>query len=250
MASEWLKLRSVSSTYYALGFAAMTVVLGAVWTLYVSGLAEERGITRAAAPEVGFLPLVQMSLAVLGVLAFTSEQVNGMIRTSLTVVPRRGTLLLAKAAVVGAVTLGASTAILVCTYAVSRLIAGDRPLGFNASPLADDLPMLGGSILSVTVLALVGLGFGAAVRSTAAGITGVVGLLFVLPGLVVYLPEPWNFRVGALLLTNLVPQIADDHISRRLGAGVLSPAAAVAVLIAYAVVALAVGFAVLRRRDA
>ncbi|WP_219459814.1 hypothetical protein [Nonomuraea rhizosphaerae] len=140
--SEWLKLRSVTSTYHALGVAALTVVLGMAWTFYVSGLADERGSLRAAAPEQGFLPLIQISLAVLGVLAITTEQASGMIRTSLTVVPNRGTLLLAKAGVVAAVTFVAANSIIVLTYVTSRLIAGDRQLRFNKTPLADDLPML------------------------------------------------------------------------------------------------------------
>jgi hypothetical protein len=250
LSSEWLKLRSVTSTYHALGVAALTVVLGMIWTFYVSGLADERGSLRAAAPEQGFLPLIQISLAVLGVLAITAEQGSGMIRTSLTVVPKRGNLLLAKAGVVAALTFVAANSIIILTYVTSRVIAGDRHLQFNESSLANDLPMLLASGLSVTVLALVGLGLGVATRSTAGAIVSVVSLLFVLPGIANYLPAPWNTRVAALMLPNLVPQIADQRLSRRLGDGFLPPWAALAVLVTYAIVALAAGFYLFRRRDA
>ncbi|GAA3138462.1 hypothetical protein [Nonomuraea salmonea] len=87
LASEWLKLRSVRSTYYALGAAALMVVLGIGWTLYVRDLAGVRGTLSAAAPEQGILPLLQISLAVLGVLAITSEYATGLIRTSLVTAP-------------------------------------------------------------------------------------------------------------------------------------------------------------------
>jgi hypothetical protein len=56
--------------------------------------------------------------------------------------------------------------------------------------------------------------------------------------------------VASLLLPNLVPQIAGDRLSSRLGDGLLSPGVAFMALISYALVALAVGFSFLKRRDA
>lgn len=250
LSSEWLKLRSVTSTYHAMGAAALMMVLGIVWTLYVSGLADERGSLRAAAPEQGFLPLVQMSLALLGVLAITSEYATGMIRTSLAVVPRRGILLMAKAGVIGLATFATASFILLVTYSASRLIASGHRLGFNESSVTDDLPMLFASGASVVALALVGLGLGAAIRSTAGAVVSVATLLFILPGVVNYLPEPWNTRIATLLLPNLVPQLAGQRLSSRLGDGLLPPWAALVALLAYPAVALAIGFYLLKRRDA
>ncbi|GAA3169274.1 ABC transporter permease [Nonomuraea roseoviolacea] len=250
ISSEWLKLRSVASTYYALGAAGLMVVLGVVWSVYASGLADERGSVRAAAPEEGFLPLVQISLAVIGVLAITAEHATGMIRTSLTVVPRRGVLLFAKTAVVTVVTFAAATAIIMTTYAVSRLLAGERRLGFNESSFAEDVPTLLAAGLSVTVLAIVGLGLGAAVRSTAGALVSVVSLLFVLPGIANYLPAPWNTRIAAFMLPNLTPQLTGERLSRRLGDGILPPWAALLALLAYAAVALGAGLHMLSKRDA
>ncbi|MEV4396130.1 ABC transporter permease [Nonomuraea sp. NPDC049607] len=247
--AEWLKLRSVTSTWRAMGAAALMAVLGVVWTIYVSGLADERGTLQAAAPEQGFLPLLQMSLTVLGVLAITSEYATGMIRASLTVVPRRGTLLLAKAVVVGLATLTAGHVILLVTYSASRLIADNHRLGFNETSLTDDVPMLLAAGISVTALALVGLGLGVATRSTAGAITSVVALLFILPGVVGYLPAPWNTRAASLLLPNLVPQLVGDRLSSRLGDGLLPPWAALLALLAYPATALGAGFILLKRRD-
>ncbi|MFI6181938.1 ABC transporter permease subunit [Nonomuraea sp. NPDC051191] len=232
-----------------MGAAALMAVLGVVWTIYVSGLADERGTLQAAAPEQGFLPLLQMSLTVLGVLAVTSEYATGMIRASLTVVPRRGTLLLAKAVVVGLATLTAGHVILLVTYSASRLIADNHRLGFNETSLTDDVPMLLAAGISVTALALVGLGLGVATRSTAGAITSVVALLFILPGVVGYLPAPWNTRAASLLLPNLVPQLVGDRLSSRLGDGLLPPWAALLALLAYPATALGAGFILLKRRD-
>ncbi|MEV5495147.1 ABC transporter permease [Nonomuraea fuscirosea] len=250
LSSEWVKLRSVTSTFHTIGAAAAMVVLGIAWTVYVAALADERGMLRAAAPEEGFLPLVQMSLAVLGVLTITSEHATGMIRTSLVTVPRRSTLFLAKAGIVALATLVTAMSVLLLTYVTSRLIAGERHLGFNESAFTDDLPMLLASGLSVTALALVGLGLGAAMRSTAGALVSVVSLLFVLPGVINYLPPPWNTRIAALLLPNLVPQIASERMSSRLGDGYLPPWAALAVLFAYPLITLTIGYYALKRKDA
>ncbi|WP_219416095.1 ABC transporter permease [Pseudonocardia nigra] len=254
LASEWVKLRSVRSTHHALGVAALVAVLGAGWAYYVGTVwdgrdAAGRAAFGAAAPEEGFLPLLQVGLAVLGVLAITAEYATGTICTSVTAVPARHRLLAAKTAVVAATAFSASAAVLLVTWGLSRWIAGDRTLGFNAAPLAAELPALLASALSVTVLAIVGLGLGAVTRSTAGAITAVVGLLFVLPGVGAYLPAPWNTRLSSFLLPELVPQIVGERLSRRLGDGVLPPMVALAGLIAYAVVALGAAAIVLARRD-
>nr|SBO93368.1 putative ABC transporter transmembrane protein [Nonomuraea gerenzanensis] len=130
------------------------------------------------------------------------------------------------------------------------MIAEGRHLGFNETPFTEGLPTLLASGLSATALALVGLGVGAAVRSTAGAIMSVVTLLFVLPGVANYLPAPWNTRVATFLFPNLVPQMADQRLSSRLGDGFLPPWAALGVLLTYPLVALAVGYYELKRRDA
>jgi hypothetical protein len=56
--------------------------------------------------------------------------------------------------------------------------------------------------------------------------------------------------VASLLLPNLVPQIAGDRLSSRLGDGLLPPGVAFVALISYALVALVVGLYFLKRRDA
>ncbi|GGS68018.1 ABC transporter permease [Planobispora rosea] len=255
LSSEWLKLRSVRSTHHALGAAAAIVLLGAVWTYYVGTVWDgrdpaARAAFRAAAPEDGFLPFLQMVLGVLGVLAITSEYATGMVRTSLVAVPDRRRLFLAKTGVLTVLTLVVGHAVLLATYAVSRIIAGERTMGFNAGPFTADLPLLLAAGLSVTVLALFGLGMGTVTRSTAGGVASVAVLLFVLPGVAGVLPEPWNTRVFALFPIALVRQIAGDPVATQAGAGALPPLVALAVLAGYAVVAVAAGMVSFTRRDA
>jgi hypothetical protein len=255
LSSEWLKLRSVRSTHYALGVSALMVVCGGVWAYYAGTVWDGRDPAwrasfRAAAPEQGFLPFVQIALTVVGVLVITAEYGTGTIRSSLTAVPARTKLVLAKASVVAATALVAAYLFLFATYALGRIIVGERTMGFTAGSFTDDLPMLLASGLSVSVLALVGLGLGALTRSTAGGIVAVVGLLFVLPGVANFLPEPWNTRALSLLPQSLVLQIAGEPLSTRAGDGLFSPVVALIVLVGYGVIGVAVGMLALQRRDA
>ncbi|GAA0841422.1 ABC transporter permease [Streptosporangium amethystogenes subsp. fukuiense] len=258
-AAEWLKLRTVRSTWYVLAAVAFFVVLSAVFTLYVGslwdGLPPEGRLTlRAARPEQIILMPVQICMAVLGVLSFTSEYATGMARTSFTVLPRRGVVLAARAAVVAAVAFTVGQASGFIAFFASRLIIGARPIPGFGTPLAQEFPKIFAGGLSVLVLAMVGLGAGAVLRSTAGAITAVVVYLYVLPRFVLLLPDPWNARIGSVLLEDLTVQaVGEPPLAVGLGdatAGIgLSPPAALAVMSLYVVVALAAAAVALTRRD-
>jgi hypothetical protein len=227
--AEWVKLRSVRSTYYVLGVAVLIVVLAALLTLqgvsFWDGASPEMKARFKAIPiEEYFLPFVQLVVGVLGVLAITSEYATGMIGTSLVAVPRRGVMLAGKATVVAATTLAAGTAVVFAIFIASRVIIGDRPFPNHTAPLTAKWPLLAGMGLSVMMIALVGLGLGTLMRSTAGGIVSVVGLTFVLPAVASYLPEPWRSRIGEVMPPNLPAELAG-----RLGGAVSSGPSAVAV---------------------
>ncbi|MDP9867738.1 MULTISPECIES: ABC transporter permease [Streptosporangium] len=252
LAAEWLKLRSVRSTWYVLGLVALAVPVAAFLALQGvngwDGLPPERR-TRFQAPPVEqvLLPLVQLCMGVLAVLSITSEYATGTIRASLAAVPRRRRVLAGKAVVVAGISLLGGLLFLAGAFAAGRAVVGDRPLspGYVTPPEAE-IPMLLASGLSVAVVALVGLGLGAVLRSAAGAIVTVSALLFVLPVVAALLPAPWGGRAGSVLLPDLAGQLV-DHPS---AVGDLPPLGALAVLAAYVVAALGAGAAVLTRRDA
>jgi ABC-2 type transport system permease protein len=237
IASEWLKIRSVRSTYYVLAAAASAVLLGALLAVgqvaeWNSASPESRAGFRDGDIGIVVLPLAQFCLAALGALAITAEYGTGMIRTSLVAVPRRASLLAGQAPIVAAVTLACGQAVAFATFAVGRMIIGDR---HNAPvpSVPDAIPALLGSGLVMMVCGLVGLGLGAVIRSTAGTFIALSALLFVLPMSAQFLPPPWDDRVSTVMLPNLG-----------------SPPAALAGLAAYGVIALAAGTLALTRRDA
>jgi ABC-2 type transport system permease protein len=255
LASEWLKLRSVRSTYWILAVVAAFVLLDVLLAWYSAGYwdgatpqARQHFALTPPAPVVGWI--VQLLLAVLGVLAITSEYATGTIRASIAAVPRRRRLLAAKAAVVGAFALVTAQAALFAAFFVSHGIIGARPMRFWTAPVSAEVPVLLSWGLSATMFALVGLGLGAVLRSTAAAIVAVVVLWYVLPIVALHLPAPVGGWASALMLVNLAPQLSG---APELSAGhdtLLSPPAAFAAIAAYAMVALGGAAASIGRRDA
>ncbi|WP_283137797.1 ABC transporter permease [Rhizohabitans arisaemae] len=250
VAAEWLKLRTVRSTYWIVGLAFATLLLGSAMALSgVSGwdsLPPERRVRFQAVPmEQVIAPIVQLSLAVLAVLAITSEYATGLIRATVTAAPRRWTVLAAKASVLAAVTLVAGTAIVFAMFFLGRLIVGDRPMPGHTSPIPEEIPRLIAATVTITVVALFGLGLGAVLRSTAGALSVLFGFVFVLPPIVgLVLPEPWDARVAAFLPPGLA-----DGLAGTVADPVLSPLAAGLVLAGYVVISLGAGVFALTRRD-
>ncbi|NDU72821.1 ABC transporter permease subunit [Actinomadura sp. DSM 109109] len=255
LAAEWRKLSSIRSTYLVL---AATVVFTGFTVLLAFQMAHVwDGLSAARRDDLMLRPLQELStwvaslcLAVLGALSSTSEYRTGMIRASLTVLPRRRVLLLAKAAVVGTVALVAGEAATVGSFLGTRFAVGDRPFPDQQASIAHDLPgfLVGGTV--VPVFALLGLSLGMLLRSTVGTLVSVVFLWHILPLLVFHLPQPWGERAGSVMPGGLPAQMAGLGADNSIYGDLLSPAAATALLLAYALVPLGLAALVLSRRDA
>jgi len=194
--SEWVKLTSVRSTWVTL---LVTVVLGVGVGTLISHLAASRYLQDRIAhatwdpTAVSFraLTIAQLAIAVLGTLVITSEYGTGLIRTTLTAVPRRGRLLAAKATVFAVVALVAGEII-----AFAAFFIGQAAMGSSAPHAAlgqpDVLRAVIGAGLYLALIGLLSVGVGTLLRNTAAAVSAMVALLFVLPGVVQALPASWS----------------------------------------------------------
>jgi cytochrome b561 len=100
-----------------------------------------------------------------------------------------------------------------------------------------------GAGLYLIVLALLGFGLGAALRSSAGAVAALFGLLFIPTLLTALLPQAWQDRFAGYL-----PMNAGDAVyTTRPEAHMLGPWTGLAVFTAYA---LAAGFTLITRRDA
>jgi len=98
---EWIKLRSLRSTWLTL---AIAVAASAGIALTIGSSSTTSGGMFVGNTLVGMLIGVLL-IGVVGVLAMTSEYTSGTIRATFAAAPRRLRVLAAKAAVVGAVAL-------------------------------------------------------------------------------------------------------------------------------------------------
>jgi ABC-2 type transport system permease protein len=177
-----------------------------------------------------------------------------MFRTSLAAMPRRTTVLAAKAAVVAVVTLAAGTLAVLGSVLAGRLILpghgftpahGYQPLSLGDGPV---LRAAAGSVLYLALIALLSLGAATAVRDSAAAIGAVLGLLYLFPLVAAFVTDPhWQRH-----LEQIGPMSAGLAIQATAGLRSLplSPWAGLGVLAAWAAAALLTGGLLLRLRDA
>jgi ABC-type transport system involved in multi-copper enzyme maturation permease subunit len=256
IAAEWLKVRSIRSSYCILAVIAAIAVAGEAVTLYAVHVWDHLTAARRAGfmvtpPDQLTGDFAQLLLGVLGVLAITAEYATGMIRTSLVAVPRRRTLLAAKAAILGLIALATAAVITTASFLLSRMIVGRRPMRFFTEPMTHEIPVLLALTATAAVAALLGLGLGTVLRSSAGAITALAGLWYVLPIFTHLLPDPWSNWLDSVLLVNLPQELSG---TQQLSPGgprtLLSPPGAALALAAYAAAALAAAAAAISRRDA
>lgn len=249
IASEARKLHTVRSTYWALLAAlvsnvAVAALLGALLPGHLSE--QQKTVIDSVRVSLGGLHLSQIAVGLLGVLAITAEYGTGMISATFTAVPRRRLLLSAKALVLTAVTVTTMTAACLGAYLAFQafLPAGDPMHTTLATPGV--LRAVTGAGLYLTVLALLGFGLGALLRSSAGATAALLGILFVPTLLAGLLPQSWQDAIAGYL-----PMNAGDTIySLRHEAHTLQPWTGFGVFCLYAAAALTAAFLLISHRDA
>jgi ABC-type transport system involved in multi-copper enzyme maturation permease subunit len=253
--SEWTKLRTLRSTRYTLLAGVGLTIAFAVIPALVNA---SRWSTMSAVDKAGFRPLetsligvsfAQLAFGVLGVLIISGEYSTGMIRSTFAAVPKRLPVLWAKSGVFGLVTLAlALPSTLIAFFAAQAILTGhsfnghDIALSFSDPGVAR--AVMGGA-LYLTISGLFGLGLGAILRNTAAGISAFAAILFVLPPLMNVLPSSWNDAISPYLPSNAGSAIMQTGSP----AHTLAPWTGLGLFAAYTAAALTIAAIQLRRRD-
>lgn len=251
--SEWTKIRSVRSTYWTLAaLLLVSIGLGALICLASashlnSHPGDKVGFDSTQVSLALFFFIGQLVITVLGAMVITSEYSTGMIRTSLTVQPRRGVVYLAKALVFAVVALVVSFFIAFVAFFLGQALLNSTGIAATLSQ-PNVLRAIIGSALVVTMAAMLAYGLGAIIRHTAGAITAAIGLLFVLPIIVNFLPDNWRQDIVRWL-----PTAAGDVLTQTVGTppqNHFSPWVQFAVTAAWALAALVAGGILFRKRDA
>ena len=249
---EWVKLRSLRSTWITLAVGlGLMVLLGWLFTATAEsgGPGGDGGgppglsLTDPVGLSLAGSTLAQLAIGVLGVLLVTGEYATGTIRSTFAAVPRRWPVVVGKAAVFAAVVFVGSLVAGVVAFVVGQASLGDLGVGLGADGVVRALL---GLALYLTAIGLFGMALGWLLRSTAGSISTLFGLVFLLPVLGALLPSSWGPDVVRLL-----PGEAGARVFSLVQApDALGPWSGFAVLIGYLVVAFAAATVLLRRRDA
>jgi ABC-2 type transport system permease protein len=252
--AEWTKQRTLAVTGWLLvTVAVLTGVIsaGAAAVAHCPATGCGQDPARVSLAGVAF---GQAAVAILAVLAISGEYTTGMIRTTLAAMPRRTTVLAAKAVIVAGQTLVAGAVGVLGSVLAGRLLLpghgfttahGIAPLSLADGPV---LRAAAGSVLYLMLIALLSLGVATAVREPAVAIGLVLALLFLFPIVAhVAVSQQWYRHVE-----QAGPMTAGLAIQATTGLHDLpiQPWAGLGVLAAWAAGALLAGGLVFRLRDA
>jgi ABC-2 type transport system permease protein len=248
--AEWVKLRTAPGFVWMLFvIIAVTVGLGVVAVTATGTCPTGSCAADPVKTSLTGIDLGQAIVAVLAVLVIGGEYTTGMIRITLTAIPRRGIVLTAKAAVLLVVVSAAALPAVVASLIAGRLILPAEH-GAAAWSLLDGPTVRAGagSVAYLVLIALLSLFVGAVVRDSAVAIGVVLGLLYLFPIITSAVSDPdWHRR-----LEQIAPMTAGQAIesTNRIGSLPIGPWAGLGVLALWTTGTLLIGGLLLHRRDA
>jgi ABC-2 type transport system permease protein len=248
--SEWTKLRTVpSSAWTLLVTIALIIGFGALYAgVRVTRPPHDPAAIAnfdSTAVSLAGVQLAEIAIGILGALLFTGEYANGTIRTSFAAVPRRLPVLWGKAVgfAIAVLTLTVPATFVAFLVGQSILSSGHLDTTLNHPGTARAVI---GAALYLTAVGLLGLGLGALLRSTAAAVGSLFGLLFAPQILVGFLPSSLSDHIyrylpapAGVAITNVQPDSSS-----------LAPWTGFGVFCFYTAVLLALAAWRLRHRDA
>ncbi len=236
VASEWTKLWSVRSTWWALIGALAVMLLSSVQVAFWADNGDAGDVSSATDVAVEAFSVAQLAVLALAMLVVTNEYSHGTMRATLQWTPARTRVLVAKAAVVAAVTAAIGAVLAVGGAVVAAPILTDPP--------TPDLTDIAAIALLAALLGLLALGLGAALRGAVLTLVVLFLLLILVPPLL---------TAPDVTVLNWVADLTPGPAGTHFLAGDTDPypaAVGAAIVAAWSATALFVGGLVMRRRDA
>lgn len=251
--AEWTKARTLTGTAWLLVAAVvLTVAVSAAVSATVkcpSGSCVED----PAKISLTGIYLGQAVIAIVAVLAITGEYSTGMIRLTLAAMPRRSTVLAAKAVILAGLVLVAGIIAVGLSMLAGRIILASNGIdpahGYLMLSFSNgaDLRAGVGTVLYLILIAFFSLGVASVVRDSAVAIGVVLGLLYLFS-----IVGAAGSGSTARHIAQIGPMTAGLAIqaTTNLRSLPISPWAGLGVLAAWAAAALLAGGLLLRYRDA
>jgi ABC-2 type transport system permease protein len=253
MRSEWAKLWSLRSTWITLTLGLLfllafgTIAALRYKSMSTSGQPMDPDFADATTQSLALfgVPFALIALGVLGVLTASGEYSSGMVRSTLAAVPRRLPVLWSKAAVYGVLAFVVGAAGALVAFLIGSGVLSGTAVAMSITDHGVVRSLLGVGVY-LGVVGVIGVALGTLLRSTAGGISALVGTFLLVPGLMSLLPKSWRAD-----LTPYLPSNAGESIfALQHNAGSLSAGAGLLVLLGWMVLALGGAAYRLTRSDA
>jgi ABC-2 type transport system permease protein len=250
--SEWIKIRTLRSTWIGLGSVLLILVgIGVIGALLSTGALPDDGGDGFGgdgplATVLTGADFAVLLVGVLGALAGAREYSSRMITATVAAVPRRWQVVVAKAVALTAVVLPTALLGVLSTFAIGMAILSSGDSATVALTDSGVLRELLGMAGYITSIALIGLGLGILLRSVAGSIGALVAGVLILPAIAGgLLPAGWDSVLQYL------PSSAAAAFTTVLAAGdsVLSSGAGALVLAAWVAISLGAAARAITRRD-
>ena len=246
--SEWTKLRSVRSTYWAalgafIAAIGVAVIICARMASLINDGTESADSFDPTTFSLNGLYLAQVAIGALGVLVISSEYGTGMIRATLVAVPQRLAVLASKGVVFGVATFVLGEVMSFAAFGLGQALLSKAHAGVTLTDPTVLRAVIGGG-LYLAVIGELGFALGALIRHTAGALSAFFGILFATSVLIDILPASWHNAI------NYMPANAGSQIfAVQQTATALSPWAGIGLLSLYTAVALGLSAILMIRRD-
>ncbi|MCD0444848.1 hypothetical protein LO763_14620 [Glycomyces sp. A-F 0318] len=253
---EWTRLTTLRSTYWLVGIGLLAAALIPVILGFAAGDEELVPEIIAVAVNGGAsfgIPFLAVFMAVIGIFATGHEYRHGTIQPTLTALPQRSRLILAKILVVSAATVAVTVVSMAVNTGVLMVFFGEVP-GLFDDPVRSALL---GYVVYTLIYMLVGLGLGLLFR----GVPSALVVIFLMPliienvivGLSVLPALDWlvpvvkflPFTAGSLLMT-----VGSADMGMGLDYGFFDRWGSGAVFAVFAAAIIAAAWTLFKKRDA
>jgi ABC-2 type transport system permease protein len=259
--SEWTKLRTQRGTLIGL-FSVVGLMVGmtAFFASQTETDATFGGDDDVVQLGLAGIVFAELAAVVVGASLITSEFATGMLRTTFTATQSRLRVLAAKALVLGLVTFPLALIASAAAFVIAQSLLHDRGYVAPAYPpvsVTDPgaVRAIVGTALLLSAYALLALGLGTILRHSGATIATGVAIVFVPVLLLGVFPGGVRTRLEQFTpVAGMAIQSTTDRMLAPFDGGdegmPIAPWAGLGVAFAWAIGSLAVGYVVLRRRDA